>query len=80
MNFYQDEFTAEYNRQRVEKEFKHIRLEQLALQSRTYEPNLFTRTMYRLANWMIVTGKQLRKRYETPVVTCNNSPTNSFAR
>ncbi|MBI5294560.1 MAG: hypothetical protein HY869_03715 [Chloroflexi bacterium] len=29
-------------------------------------PSLFTRAMVDLANWMIATGKQLRRRYEIP--------------
>lgn len=80
MNHYQDELLAEYNRQRVREEFEHIRLEQLAMESRTYRPGLFARTMYNLANWMIATGKQIRKRYEIPAIACNHPPTNSFAR
>ena len=80
MNHYQDELLAEYNRQRIKDEFEQIRLERLAMQSRAYRPGLFTRTMYNFANWMISTGKHLRKRYEIPAITCNNPPTNSFAR
>jgi hypothetical protein len=34
--------------------------------------------MYNFANWMISTGKQLRKRYEVPCVDCP-SPSGSFA-
>ena len=74
MNYFQDEQTAEYNRQRIHTELKQIRLEQLALQSRAYKPGQFERMMFNFANWMISTGKQLRKRYEVPVVNCNPSP------
>ena len=79
MNQYQDEYNAEYNRQRIHKEFKQIRLEQLAIQSRVYKPGRFTRMMFNFANWMISTGKQLRKRYEIPAVNSNNSTTKGFA-
>lgn len=74
MNHFQNEQTAEYNRQRISEELKQIRLEQFALKSRSYKPGRFERTMFNFANWMIATGKQLRKRYEVPAVNCNPSP------
>lgn len=80
MNHWHDEYMAEYRRQNIIKEVEQIRLEELALKSRAYRPGLLTRTMFNFANWMIATGKQLRKRYEVPTVNCNNSPTGSFAR
>ena len=79
MNYLQHEQTAEYNRQRIDEEIKQIRFEQLALKSRPYKPGRFTRIMFNFANWMISTGKQLRKRYEIPVTNCNNSPSKGFA-
>ena len=79
MNFFQHEQTAEYNRQRISDEIKQIRLEQLALQSKVYKPGRFERMMFNFANWMISTGKQLRKRYEIPTTNCNNSPSKRFA-
>lgn len=80
MNYFQDEYTAEYNRQRILDEVKQIHLGKLALKSRVYRPGLFERTMLNFANWMVSTGKQLRKRYEIPSVDCNNSPSRNFAR
>ena len=80
MNPYQDELTAEYNRQRILDEFKQMRLEKLARKSRVYRPGMFERSMFNFANWMITTGKQLRRKYEIPSVNCNKTPTNSFAR
>jgi len=74
MNHYLDEFNTEYNRQRILDEVKHIQLERLALKSRVYKPGRFERTMFNFANWMISTGKQLRKRYEVPSVNSNPSP------
>jgi hypothetical protein len=80
MNYFQDEYTAEYNRQRILDEVKQIHLEKLALKSRVYHPGLFERTMFNFANWMIATGRQLRKRYEIPTADCSQSPSGSFAR
>ncbi len=91
MNNWHDEYMAEFNRQRIVNEITQIRLEQAALRSRIYRPGLFERTMYNFANWMISTGKQLRKRYtrsticlanrvdEVPAAHCRKSPTGSFA-
>jgi len=78
MNHWHDEFMAEYHRQEILNQVENIRLEKIALKSRVYRPGLFERTMFNFGNWMIATGKQLRKRYEIPAVECSNSPT-SFA-
>jgi hypothetical protein len=80
MNNWQHEFLAEYDRRRIVEEIEQIRLERLALKSRLYRPRLFERTMFKFANWMISTGKQMRKRYEVPAVNCGNSSTGSFAQ
>jgi hypothetical protein len=93
MNNWQDEFMAEYRRLELLQEAEQIRLERLALRSRVDRPGLFERTMCRFANWMISTGKQLRRRYtrsspvdtrsspadEIPAVPCSQPPTGSFA-
>ena len=79
MNHWNDEFMAEYHRQEILSEIEQIRLEKIAVSSRVYRPGLFERTMINFANWMISTGKQLRKRYEIPAVDCSNSRTGSFA-
>jgi hypothetical protein len=78
MNHWHDEFMAEYHRQEILNEVEQIRLEKIAVKSRVYHPGLFERSMFNFANWMIFTGKQLRKRYEIPTVDCSKSPT-SFA-
>ena len=77
MHNWHDEYSAEYKRQQILNEVEQIRLERLALSSRVYRPRFFARTMFNFANWMISTGKTLRKRYEIPAVNCNN--TKSFA-
>ena len=79
MNHWNDEFMAEYHRQEILNEVEQIRLEKIAVKSRVYPPGLFERTMFNFANWMISTGKQLRKRYEIPAVDCRKSRTGSFA-
>jgi hypothetical protein len=80
MNNWQIEFLAEDHRQELVHEMEQVRLEKLALKSRADRPGLFGRTMFNFANWMISTGKQLRKRYEIPAVGCSHPPTGSFAR
>jgi len=79
MNSRHDEFMAEYHRQEILNQVEQIRLEKIALKSRVYRPGLFERTMFNFANWMISTGKQLRKRYEVPAVDCSNTRSGSFA-
>ena len=80
MNRYQDEINAEYNRQRILKEAEQVRLEKIGHRSRPYRPTIFERSMFNFANWMISTGKQLRRRYEVPAVSCNHITTGSPAR
>ena len=80
MNTFLDEQTAEYNRQRILDEVKQIQLERLALSSQIYRPGIFERTMFELANWMIATGKYLRRRYEIPQVNCNHTPARNPAQ
>lgn len=79
MNLYQDELTAEYNRQRITSDIEQIRLERLARRSQSHQPGRFERLMFNLANWMIVTGKSLRKRYEIPTANCGQAPSKGFA-
>ena len=79
MNNWNNEFMAEYQRQQILHEAEQIRLEKIALQAHVYRPRFFERTMFRFANWMIATGKQLRNRYEIPAAPCSKSTT-SFAQ
>ena len=80
MNLWHNEYLGELHRQDILSEAKHIQTERLTHISRIYRPGLFERTMFNFANWMISTGKQLRKRYEIPAVNCNSTPTRSLAR
>ena len=77
---WQIEHMAEYDRHRILEEAQKIQLENIALLAPAYRPGLFSRTMFNLANWMISTGGELRKRYEAPAVPCSNCPTGSLAR
>ena len=79
MNNWHNEFMAEYHRRGILEEAEQVRLERIALKSRVYSPGFYARTMFSVANWMILTGKQLRKRYEVPAVDCSKKSTRSFA-
>ena len=79
MNYFQDEQTAAYNRQRMAEAIHQIQLEELALKSQVYRPGRFERLMFHFANWMITTGKQLRKRYEVPAQNGTPSRSKHFA-
>jgi len=79
MNHWQNEYMAEVRRQEILGEAEQIRLEKAGMQARVYRPRFFQRSMFNFANWMIATGKQLRKRYEVPAVNCNHTSTESFA-
>jgi hypothetical protein len=78
MNNWHNEFMAEYGRQHILEQAEQIRLEKLTTRFRVYRPGLFERMMFHIANWMISTGSQLRKRYEVPAIPCNKSPTGSY--
>lgn len=79
MNNWHNEFMAEYHRQQILMDAEHIRLEKIAVKSRVVHPRFFARTMFNLANWMIATGRQLRKRYEVPAAPCSQTRTGNFA-
>lgn len=86
MNNWHNDFMAEYHRQDILEQAEQIRLEKIAVKSRVYRPGWFERRMFNFANWMISTGKQLRKRYtrsspvdEMPTVDCSKTATGSFA-
>lgn len=78
MNNWHDDFMAEYHRQDILQEAEQIRLEKIGLKSGVYRPGFFERTMFNFANWMISTGKRLRRRYEVPCLDCP-TPTGSYA-
>ena len=80
MNYWQMEKIAEYHREDLVREAEEIQLANLAAtQPYMYRPGIFTRTMFNIANWMIVTGKELRTRYENPCIECPQPRSGSFA-
>jgi hypothetical protein len=79
MNNWHNDFMAEYHRQDILEQAEQIRLEKIAVKSRVYRPGWFERRMFNFANWMISTGKQLRRRYEVPTIDCSKRTTGSFA-
>ena len=79
MNHWHNEYMAEIHRRQILREAEEIRLEKVSMQARLYRPGWFERTMFHVANWMIASGKQLRKRYEVPAVPCNPPQKESFA-
>lgn len=78
MNQWQNEYMAEYHRQRLLEEAEQIRLEKIARESRVRCLNRFEQIMVAFANWMISKGRQLRKRYEAPAINCGKIPRGSF--
>ena len=74
------EIVVEMHRRDILNEMKHIRLEEEAERSaHLYRPGWFARVMFDFANWMIATGRQIRRRYEVPAVACNPPTRGSFA-
>ena len=80
MNYWHNEKMAEFHRTDLIKDSEHIRLVNIAMQSRVYRPTLFSRTMHSIAGWMILKGKELHERYENPSEHCHHMPSNSYAR
>jgi hypothetical protein len=80
MNPWQIDLMAEYQRRQALEAKRQIRLEDMAYQARIHHPGIFERSMFNFANWMISTGKRLRKRYEIPAVKCTPASTEGYAQ
>ena len=80
MNYYQDELTAQYNRQRIREDFDQIHLEKHAAKVRVRRASLFTQAMHSFSTWMISAGKELHERYELPTAHSHGSRSGYFAR
>lgn len=79
MNHWHIEAMAELERKAIERELHQIRrAEQVTV--RIQHPGWFARRMFGFANWMILTGKELRRRYEVPVSGCSQVGENALAR
>ena len=73
MNSLMEEYLLEEHRRDIKREVSHIRLQELALKSRVFRPNWFTRAMQGLGQWLIAQGERLVKRYEVPTNKCHSS-------
>jgi len=72
MNPLLEEYLAEERRRDITKELIDIHLQEHALRSTVYRPNLFSRSMQGLGQWLIVRGEKMVTRYEVPA---NRPPT-----
>lgn len=66
MNPLMEEYTLEEHRKDIDRELTDIRLQEQALNGKAHRPSLFTHTMQRLGQWLIVRGEKMVKRYEAP--------------
>jgi len=74
MNYLMEEQLVAEHRRDIHRDIEKIRLQEQALQSRVFHPNLFTRTMERFGTWLIRTGQGLEKRYQSPAPKpCNQN-------
>jgi hypothetical protein len=80
MNHWHMEVMAELHRRELEREMEGIYIVEQVLARRVHRPAWFAVRMFGLANWMIATGKQMRRRYETPALGCEHERTRSYAR
>lgn len=80
MNHWHMENLAELRRQEIETELRQIHLAERMPVGNPYRAGMFSRLMFNLANWMIDTGRHLRRRYESPAGPHTHQPTGSFAR
>jgi hypothetical protein len=66
MNPLMEDYSLEEQRKELARELADIRMQEKALNGRAHRPSLFTRTMQRLGQWLIVRGEKIVKRYEVP--------------
>jgi hypothetical protein len=66
MNPLMEDYSLEEHRKDLARELEEIRLQKLTLDNKAYRPSLFTHTMQRLGQWLIVRGEKMVKRYEAP--------------
>jgi hypothetical protein len=66
MNYMMEEQLLAEHRKDIHREISKIRLEEQALQSRVFHPNLFTKSMQRTGKWLIKIGERLVQRYQAP--------------
>jgi hypothetical protein len=66
MNPLMEEYSLEEHRNDLTRELSDIRLQEQAVNGKEHRPSLFTHTMQRLGQWLIVRGEKMVKRYEAP--------------
>jgi hypothetical protein len=66
MNPFMEEYSLEEHRKDITRELDDIRLQDLALENQAHRPRLFSNTMQRLGQWLIVRGEKMVKHYEVP--------------
>jgi hypothetical protein len=50
-----------------------LQAEKLVQQYRVYHPGVFEKAMFKLGDWMISKGRQIRRRYEIPSPNCSQT-------
>jgi hypothetical protein len=66
MNPLMEEYSLEEHRKDIDRELVDIHLQEQALNGKAHRPSLFTHTMQRLGQWLIVRGEKMVERYEVP--------------
>jgi hypothetical protein len=74
MNSFIEAYLFEEHLKDIQREARHIHLQQQALQSKVFQPNWFTHTMQSLGHWLIIQGEHLVTHYEVPASDCQSSP------
>ena len=80
MNHWHMEMMAELHRRELEHEMEGIYIVEQVLARRAHRPGWFAVRMYSLANWMIATGKNMRRRYEAPASGCATERMHGYVR
>ena len=78
MNSLLEEYTIEEHRKDITRELDDIRLQEQALNGKAPRPSIFSHTMQRLGQWLIVRGERLVKRYEISA-NCTTSSKQKYA-
>jgi hypothetical protein len=80
MDHWPYEFYIKINEDNRTRMMAEIRAERIAREDRVYHPGMSALAMFRLANWMIVIGKGLQRRYEIPPNHCSQTTSSNIAK
>lgn len=72
MNPFIEEYLVEERHRNIRREMSNIRMEEEATRARVFRPNIFTRAMQNLGQWLIGEGERLVNRYDAPESAANN--------